>query len=183
MKPAVALVAFPLLLAGCLMRGDPVSPYGRRATVHHGRQQVSTGELLAVQRDSVWLMHASGVRAFAVQDVAGVIVRRHRMNGWRTMQGAAIVGAGVGLALGVACARYEATEEGRGAGCMGVAPGAFLGFVLAAMPFAVFNEYSSRMLLPPTDSLRLRAHARFPQGASDSTLRTLTPPSPRMRAP
>lgn len=156
------------LLGACVLKGDPISPYGRHATVHQSGAGRFSGELIAVTGDSLWLMADSVLVGFSGANVRKIDVRRHRMGGGRTLTWMALAGGGTGMALLLSCESYNAMPDEGGAECGPVFPAAFLSFMAAGGLFALGNEYSSKHHLSARDTERLRAYARFPQGLPDS---------------
>src|SRR5687767_10302346 len=100
---------FPLLLVVTLavlsacMPAMRISPHGRRTTVVSSSAPTTTGELIAVTQDSIWLMRDSTLLVFASQQVRRVQVQRHQYDAKRTMVWMAIAGGATALALTTAC--------------------------------------------------------------------------------
>lgn len=140
---------------------DPqVDVTGRSVVLLMGRgPQEVRGELLAVRRDSAWILAGRPARIVAVQlrDVLEANVRRHGWTPARSFIYGLTVGALSGIGLGVACNQVSG-------GCGGVIPGSivFGGAVggVAALSF----HFSSRWRFRPVTELKLAPFARFPQG-------------------
>lgn len=168
----VLLVAMSAVLSACLpsMR---TSPYGRRATVFPVSAPTTTGELVAVTQDSIWLMRDSTLLVFASPEVRRVQVQRHQYNAKRTMVWMAIAGGTTALALTTACASYESSSEGTGESCAPVFPAVLATFAIAGGLFSLFNQSSSRHTFTADQVDAMRPYARFPQGVPDSLTQRL----------
>lgn len=175
-----ALAALAALASGCTISGMPVSPYGREATLVGQRDRV-TGELIALTPDTIWLLSGQAVQPHTGR-FQRIDVRRHNFGLRRTMTWLGWAGAGTGTALMIACNSYESSAEGSGDGdCAAVLPGTVLFFAAAGVIFGSINEYTSRHRLRASDTLRLRAFTRYPQGLPDSLrmLRAASAPTAR----
>lgn len=174
--------ALAALSAGCAVRGMPVSPLGRTATLIGDRVQVK-GELMALTPDTIWLRSDSTLRPYAGAEYRQVQVQRHTFGLRRTLNWLGWAGAGTGAALMIACNSYESSPDGGGDSgtCIGVLPGTVLVFAAAGLIFGSLNEYTSRHRMQPGDTERLRPFTRYPQGLPDSLrfLRVVPPPLPR----
>lgn len=180
---AVLLGALAALAEGCALRGLPVSPYGRTATLI-GERNTMKGELIALSADTIWLRSESTLLPHASASYRQVQVQRHDFGLRRTLNWLGWAGVGTGTALMIACNSYESSPDGGGSsgGCIGVLPGTVLFFAAAGLVFGSINEYTSRHRIRPTDVERLRPFTRYPQGLPDS-LRILRvmPAPPRRR--
>ncbi|MEX2154003.1 MAG: hypothetical protein WD825_11740 [Gemmatimonadaceae bacterium] len=172
-----AAILAVVLLAGCVIPGVGISPYGRATTVHPKTGPRVAGELLAANGDTVWLLSAGAVRSFGAAELRSVDVARHRFGAKKTFVWMSVAGLGTGVALLISCSSYASTEDGS-ADCGGVLPGTFLFFVVTGAVFALFNEYSSKHHLKPDDTPSLRPFARFPQGLPDSLAALAAPRAP-----
>lgn len=146
------------------LRAQATSPQddvtGRAITLLmvRGPQQVR-GELLAVGRDSVWVLAGRPERVVAVRlgDVMEASVRRHGWTATRSFLFGLGVGAVSGVGLAVACG-----QESDGCGNVAVGSTLFGGAVggIAALSY----QYSSRWRFRPVTEVKLAPFARFPQG-------------------
>jgi hypothetical protein len=151
-----------LLAASCALPGSSVSPFGRTSSVSTRSSYSTTGELLAVNSDSLWIVAQGGVRVIAMSDVDEINVERHPFDAARTFGWTAAAGLGTGIALGIACASYEPPKN-ESKNCGTIAGPLIVMGVLGTIS-AISNGHSSDFHLAARDSIRLRAFARFPQG-------------------
>lgn len=173
-RPPLLLMAMLVTLSAC-MPSMRVSPYGRRATVFPVAAPTTTGELVAVTRDSIWLMRDSTLLVFASPAVRRVQVQRHQYDAKRTMLWMAIAGGTTALALTTACSSYESSAEGSGDSCVQVFPAVLATFAIAGGLFSLFNHASSRHNFTADQVDAMRPYARFPQGKPDSLTQRLRP--------
>ena len=164
MRPArsAGLLVFTVALAGCVMSGPAApSPYGREATLRLRGEVFSwpPAELLAVNRDTIWVWRAGSVAPFAWRDVTVVTMPRHKFGGARTLGYAALAGGLTGLALGA-----EATAYGGNGAAFLAAPMMALVFVVGGLIPALLDSYSSRFHFTGAEWEQMRQYARFPQG-------------------
>lgn len=179
----LALVGALVALAeGCAVRGMPVSPYGRTATLV-GARSAMKGELIAVSPDTIWLRSDSTLLPYTSASYRQVQVQRHDFGLRRTLNWLGWAGVGTGAALMVACNSYESSPDGGGDSgtCIGVLPGTVLFFAAAGLVFGSINEYTSRHRVQPTDIERLRPFTRYPQGLPDSLRFLRVMPAPPRR--
>src|SRR5687768_8612889 len=112
----LALVAVLATLAeGCTLRGMPVSPYGRTATLV-GDRNTTNGELIALTPDTIWLRSDSTLQPFVSGNYRQVQVQRHNFGLRRTLNWLGWAGVGTGAALMIACNSYESSPDGAGDG-------------------------------------------------------------------
>lgn len=121
--------------------------------------EVVRGELLAVRRDSLWVLAVRSDRVVAVSlaNVREATVQRH---GW-TASTSLYVGLGVGAASGVGLAAACA-QVSDGCGAVIASSMLFGGAVggIAALSY----QFSSRWRFRPVTAEQLAPFARFPQG-------------------
>ncbi len=162
-----------VLVAGCALPPPRLSPTGRHTSVHTPTNRVS-GELIAVTRDTVWLLtRPDGVLTpFRAENIVRLDVQRHRMGGTRTMQIMAVVGAATGFLLTISCSQVE------DASCGAVLPGTMLPYLAFGALFAVVNFESAWMKFSRPEVTAARAYSRFPQGMPDTLRTTLKPTTP-----
>lgn len=165
-------------MAGCVLPGGRISPYGRATTVFPIAGERVSGELLAVGRDTVWLLSGDTLRAIGAGGIRRIDVDRHRFNGNKTMLWMSLAGTGTGVALVLSCVSYKNSEDDSSVSCGGVLPGTLLLFLVAGAVLAFSNDHSSKYRLSPVETERLRAFARFPQGIPDSLAATSAPRAP-----
>jgi hypothetical protein len=162
---AVAAVA----AAGCALAGPGVSPYGRAATVYPVTGKSSSGELIAVDADSLWLLRRDSLAAFRLGGLATVNVERHRFTPKRVILQSFVVGVGTGAALTLACSSVDDGPENCGA----VLPVVAGLFTAAGAILSLSAEESSKFHFAPYQWSDMRGFARFPQGMPDSARATL----------
>jgi len=115
-----------------------------------------SGELLAINADSVWLLDGR-IRAVPSPDVTDLRIRRHRMGPGAALVWSIVGGLITGGALTAACATVS---DECGSVFLGVA-GAWL--FVGVISAASLSETSQTIRAPiPSDDLR--RYARFPQG-------------------
>jgi hypothetical protein len=165
---AVTLLA--VLVGGCVLPREAISPYGKKATVYPVDGGSQTGELIATSADSIWLMQSGNIWSLPKARIKKVNIERHRFTGARTFLWMSISGAVSGSMLAMACHSYESSSDGNGSssGCLGILPGTVAVFLGIGSIFALSNHYSSNYHLVPTDNSRLQAYSRFPQGLPDT---------------
>jgi hypothetical protein len=124
-----------------------------------GTPQDIRGELLAVQRDSVWVLAGRPERVVAVRlgDVWEATVRRHGLTAAKGILWGLGVGAASGVGLAVACSQVSD-------GCGGVAVGSALSGGAVGGVAALSFYFSSRWRFQPVTEVKLEPFARFPQG-------------------
>lgn len=124
-----------------------------------GAPQDIRGELLAVRRDSLWVLAGRPGRIVAVRlrDVSEATVRRH---GW-TAATSFFLGLGVGAASGVGLA-VACSQVSDGCGAV-IAASTLLGGAVGGIA-ALSYQYSSRWRFRPVTEVKLAPFARFPQG-------------------
>ncbi len=164
MRRASPVMLVVLLSASCVAPGAQISPYGKTTTLYRTTSGHVTGELIAVGSDSIWVLADGQLRGYAARDISKLNVERHPFDGKRTLTVNATTGAVTGIALMVACNSYRAKEGDRNPSCAGVVPATVAVFTVLGGIFALTNNRSSMYHLVPSDTLQLRAHARFPQG-------------------
>jgi hypothetical protein len=137
-----------------------------------------SGELLAVGRDTVWLLSGGTLIAIGAGGIRAIDVERHRFGGSKTIAWMTLAGVGTGTALLWSCASYGARENDNSVSCGGVLPGTLLAFLAAGALLSFSNQRSSRHHLSPVETERLRPLARFPQGLPDSLAAVIVPRAP-----
>jgi len=159
----------PLVLTGCVLRGAPISPYGRDVTVHVVGEPVR-GELIAVTADTIWVLQPSMLRPVAVRDQRRVDATRHSFGLRRTMRWMVTAGIATGAALFISCNSYESSGDGTGdtGGCLLVIPGTTAVFAAAGFLLGSLNERHTKLRVSPAETARLRPLSRYPQGLPDS---------------
>ena len=155
--------------AACTLAGPGVSPYGRLTTINPlARRTSSSGELIAVSSDSLWLLSRDSLVTFGIGAISSVDVQRHHFTAKRTLVHSAVIGIATGAALTAACASVDDTEN-----CGAVFPVFALAFTALGAVLAIGAEESSKLHFAPYQWPDMRAFARFPQGMPDSARATL----------
>ncbi|HEX9188879.1 MAG TPA: hypothetical protein VGB87_17490 [Vicinamibacteria bacterium] len=174
----LVVAGLPFLAGGCAAGAPDV--LGRSVTLVPKVQEAGAvkGELLAADRDRIWVRTKDGVRDVDPATLREVRVRRHGLTGsWARGWGLA-GGLVSGIALTAACASVEGNGAGGCAGVGGVVGGLWVAVGLASSPGL---ESSSRLRLDPGAS-DLKSYARFPSGlpagVTPAELST-GPPAPR----
>lgn len=135
-------------------------PFGSEVRLNIGDTTNLKGELLAVDRDSIWVLfgpaHERRLARVPLTEVSEVRVDRGGMGAGAALQWSIIAGLISGIALHRACSSV-------GGDCGAVLPGTLLlwGFI-GATSAASLESRRYQTLPPEPDSLRARA--RFPQG-------------------
>jgi hypothetical protein len=139
-------------------------------TLRGGRRL--SGELIAAQHDSVWLLARAGTfSVLALGEVARARVPRRGMSGGTVLAWALVGGLVSGVALSAACNSVE------GADCGAVFAGVTLSWALVGGAAAAMAGSSTRSL--PVEGGALAPYSRFPQGIPDGFLPRPAPsPSP-----
>jgi len=153
-------------------------PFGSQVRVSFAGQPARSGELLAVDKDSVWLLQPHGLASVPLSEVAQVRVDRGGMGGQGAWLWSLVAGVASGAALAGACSSVE------GANCGGV-------FVVTVGLWSLVGLLSAQSLqnaryqtLTSPQPDELRARARFPQGLPAGMARDpLQPPASRDGAP
>ena len=133
------------------------------------------GELLVVDKDTLWLRTGDGVRELRSARRAGVRVRRHGFGARKALTWALLGGAVTAGGLAAACSSVEGDNDCGGVGL--VVGGLWL---LAGALTAPALESSSRIEYPQPSADTLRPYARLPQGlppgVAPASLTTVPPP-------
>jgi hypothetical protein len=131
------------------------------------------GELLAVDRDSAWVLSKNQVVSVPMASVYSATVRRHGLTAEKGLIWGLAVGVGAGLGLTIACSSVDDTS-----GCGGVLPAsALLGLAFGGLG-ALSLGPSSRWRFQPVVAESLARYARFPQGLPPGVLELLKGPPP-----
>jgi hypothetical protein len=162
------LIAFGVLTtAACTLAGPGVSPYGRLSSIYPVQRPASSGELIAVNADSIWLLRRDSLLAFGMAGIRGVEVQRHRFTAKRTLLVSVVAGVVSGAALTLACSSVEDAE-----GCGGVFPAMVVATTALGGVLAIGANASSKFYFAPHQWSDMRGFARFPQGMPDSARAT-----------
>ena len=161
-----------LVLAGEVGHAQQArSVLGSRFRIDRSGVATLTGELLAVERDSVWLLTADGAAvAVPIADVTRARVPQQGLTANGVLTWALIGGAVSGVALAAAC-------SSEGGDCGAVLPGVMLAWGLFGGVSALVAGPGWRSVGIAADSLR--PYARFPQGLPAGFLPESTPPLQR----
>jgi hypothetical protein len=170
MRPRMLALTLVALLGGPLAAQE-VNVGGRQIDLQITGGHVK-GELLAIDRDSAWVLVENRVTSVAMTMVRSASVSRHKLTGQKAVTWGLAVGAISGLALTAACSSVE------DAGCAAVLPGSVLiGLALGGIASASLGP-SSRWRFQPVDPGALARFARFPQGLPSGALQLLGDASP-----
>jgi len=137
-----------------------------------GAPQDVRGELLAVQRDSIWVLAGTPGRVVAVRlgDIMEATVQRHGLTASKGFFWGLGVGAVSGIGLAVACSQVSS-------GCGALIPGSMLVGVAFGGIAAISFSFSSRWRFGPVTAVKLAPFARFPQGPPPGGLDVLLRPA------
>ena len=157
---ALAVVAAAVLVPGCAptlqLRDTPIA--GREVTVvSEGR--TTKGELLVVDKDTLWLRAKDGVHELPLRDVRDVRVKRHGFGARQALTWTGIGAVASGVGLSAACSSVEGANN---CGAVGAIAGGL--WLLVGGITAPAFESSSRIDLPSPSAEALRPWARLPQG-------------------
>ena len=165
MKPvrrALAAILAAALAPGCAstLTLQDVPVVGREVTVEvAGSKTRLKGELLVVDKDTLWIRTEDGVRELRLRDVHEVRVQRHGFGARKALTWALLGGAVTAGGLAAACSSVEGDNDCGGVGL--VVGGLWL---LAGALTAPALESSSRIEYPQPSADTLRPFARLPQG-------------------
>jgi hypothetical protein len=124
-----------------------------RLIMHDGARL--SGELLAAQRDSTWVLHAGVIHAVPLHDVVQVQLRGRSMDSRGILLWTLIGGAVTGAALTGACSSVSD-------GCGGVFVATIGAWGLVGGIAAAITKSPHRWVDPQSEVLA--SYARFPQG-------------------
>ena len=173
---AASLLVLALVGSGCAVSGAPVSPYGRDVSIAVRDERVR-GELLGVGSDTLWVLQGTAVRAVSLSTGRRIEVRRHTFDMRRTLKWLGIAGVATGATLMAACQSYEADGGGGGNDCLAVLPATALFFGVSGLILGALNDHTTVHRLAPSDTVRLRAFSRYPQGIPPWIRDSLTIPA------
>lgn len=171
MRPAVVLLILTVMASAAARAQRLESVFGSRLDLDLRGGQRLSGELLALQRDSLWLLPSRGeMRVVALRDVTRAQVPQRGLTAGGVMAWTLIGGLVSGTLLTAACSSVE------GAGCGGVLPAVMLSWGLVGGISAALS--GSRMRPVGTDPRSLAPYARFPQGLPDGFVPRAGPGAP-----
>lgn len=150
------LIALLCLAALSVARAQRVKPpLGSQVRLDLAKRSVS-GELLAVDRDSIWVLQQQTLTSIPLRDVSQVRVTRGGMGAKGALLWSLTFGVVSGVALQTACS--SVADD-----CSDVLPKTLViwGILGAASAASLEN---SRVVSVPAEPDSLRARARFPQG-------------------
>jgi hypothetical protein len=157
-----SLVTLLAISAGAAARAqEPGSVLGATLRMELGAGARLSGELLAVQRDTAWLLLQDGrAHRVALGDVARARLPVPGLTAGKVWRWTLIGGVVSGALLTAACSSVQ------DAACAGVFPGVML-------TWAAFGGISAAIAGPgwrsvPVTADSLRSRARFPQGVPDA---------------
>lgn len=144
-------------------------PLGSQVSVSVSGERSLSGELVAVDRDSIWLLQRESLASVPLWEVSQVRVDRGGMGATGALVWSLIAGVVSGVALQSACSSVR--ED-----CGSVLP-ATLGIWALIGVVSAGSLQSSRFTTLPPEPDSLRARARFPQGLPAALARdSLAPP-------
>jgi len=159
----IGLVFGDLALQACVVSRQPVTVLGHSVRITPSeRDSASSGELIAVSAESVWVAPGAEIVSVPWSRVGRLQVRLSNVNGGGAMAYSVVMGLLTGGALFAACSQVEDTE------CAVVLPGVLGMWLLLGALSAMTIESSSQKALGAAQWEALRAYARFPQGLPDS---------------
>lgn len=153
----------PILVAAATILGPQAAlaqrqapPFGSTVRFTMADGERLSGELLAAQRDSAWLLAGDMSRAISLHDVSRAQVRGRGMDRQKIMLWSLIGGVASGAVLTAACSRVEDSD------CGAVFPAFVLSWALAGGIAAAVTQSPHRWVEPRLEVLA--PYARFPQG-------------------
>ena len=174
LRPLAALLATALAGAGCASAPAKVPVVGRTVTVRmtEGDTRLK-GELLFVDKDSLWLRGEDGVREVRLSGVRTVRVKQHSLDGKKAWAWAGIGAAVTGGGLAASCWSVEGSGN---CGAVGlVTAGLWLAVGALSAPSL---ERSSRVELTARTPDGLTPFARLPQGLPAGVAPSALAPAP-----
>lgn len=132
-------------------------PMGSEVRINLSRERSISGELLAVNQDSVWLLRRHELASVPVSEISEVRVDRGGMRGTTALLWSLTFGVISGVALHIAC---ESVSDGSGCTILPVTLGLW---TIVGITSAASLESTRHATVPP-EPTSLRAWARFPQG-------------------
>lgn len=152
-------VGFLCLVAPAALSAQRLRPpLGSRVRLSIPQQPARSGELIAVDRDSIWLLQPQELTSVPLLDVAELRVDRGGMGA----SGALMWSLGVGIVSGVAL--QSACSSVADADCGYVLPLTLGLWTLVGLVSSTSLEHARYETVSPPEPDALRAHARFPQG-------------------
>jgi len=173
MRYLVAIALGVALAAPWTAVGQALPPLVRPALDFRLRDATSlNGELLAAERDSLWILRpGGGVNVVPLSAVSGIRTRQRGMTAGGVFLWSLIGGAISGGALAAACSSVDGAEN-----CGVVVPATLLAWVVVGGLAAAVTSSGSRSVHLEVDAIR--PYARFPQGLPAGFFRTdVTPPA------
>jgi hypothetical protein len=150
----IALLCLAAVTAASAQRLKP--PFGNQVSVDLPKGRRVSGELLAVDHDSIWVLQHHTPTSIPLRDVSQVRVNRGGMGAKGALLWSLTFGLVSGVALQTACS--SVADD-----CSDVLPKTLLIWGLLGAGSAASLE-SSRVITVPAEPDSLRARARFPQG-------------------
>jgi hypothetical protein len=152
---SILAVAGTFLSPPAALAQHQTSPLGSTVRVIMSDGARLSGELLAAQRDSSWLLEGDVIRAISLDDVSRAQVRGRGMDSGRILLWSLIGGVVTGAALTSAC-------SGVAEDCGGVFVASMLSWGLVGGIAAGITQSPHRWVDPRPEVLA--PYARFPQG-------------------
>jgi hypothetical protein len=154
-KTLALLAALPSAMPA-QQRESPGQGYQVQARLITGPTRSSTGELISVTRDSLWIREASDVRAMALGNLEWVRVRHHGFTFGKAMTITVLGGLITGGALTAACS--SVSDD-----CGSVFLGMMGSWLVVGAIASASSGSAYRDLAPPSREILL-PYARHPQG-------------------
>jgi len=154
MSAALSL-AQPVLAQGH-QGGPPILGY--RVVLERDDGERTTGELIAVSLDSLWLLRDDALTVFSIADIEQVNVRQSTFGAKNALLWSLVAGTLSGAALTAACSSIEGND------CSGLFPIVLLSWVLIGGIAAASVEPARYAEFPEPQADVLRPYSRFPQG-------------------
>ncbi len=174
LRPLAALLATALAGAGCASAPAKVPVVGRTVTVRmtEGDTRLK-GELLFVDKDSLWLRGEDGVREVRLSGVRTVRVKQHSLDGKKAWAWAGIGAAVTGGGRAASCSSVEGSGN---CGAVGLVT-AGLWLAVGALSAPSLARSSRVELTAPTPD-GLTPFARLPQGLPAGVAPSALAPAP-----
>lgn len=170
---AIAWVGFLWGVAAAAAPAQRLSPpLGHQVRVRVSGGERGSGELLAVDRDTLWLLQSHAVIGVPLSEGLDVRVDRGGMGSGGALIWAVAVGVASGTALTAACSSVD------GANCGAVFVGTVALWTLVGALSGRSLEKSRYLTLTNPQAEQLRPRARFPQGLPTRVRDSLVPGKP-----
>lgn len=181
-RRALAAILAAVLVPGCAstLKLQDVPVGGREVTVvTEGKKTKVKGELLVVDKDSLWLRAKDGVRELPLREVREVRVKRNGFGAHAALTWAGVGALVTGGGMAAACSSVEGSNN---CAAVGLVIGGL--WLLVGALTAPALESSSRIDYSKPTAEMLRPYARLPQGLPPGVTPTaLSAPPSQPKAP